>query len=33
MNRFNKNAGKKFEAYIQEYEGNEKDGNNDESEE
>ena len=33
MNRFNKNAGKKFEAYIQEYEGNGKDGNDDESEE
>ncbi|KAA6411017.1 MAG: hypothetical protein FRX48_05328 [Lasallia pustulata] len=33
MNQFNKNAGKKFETYIQEYEGNEKDGNDDKSEE
>ena len=33
MNQFNKNAGKRFEAYIQEFEGNEKGGNNDKSKE
>ena len=33
MNQFNKNVGKRFEAYIQEYKGNEKDGNNDKSKE